>query len=107
MYQIIKNGEAIDLQEKLSWVKYQVKNDIVISCNEEDGQGILCGGYVIDENGNTVWQENSVIYSVVGKPQCIDYEYVEINEMKWYAVSKQQRADIDFIAVMAGIDLEV
>jgi len=94
MYQIIKNGEVVELQEKLSWVKHQAKNDILISCSEEDGQGILCGSNVVDEEGNSAWQANSVIYSVVGKPQCKDFEYVEVNEIKWYPISTQQSSDI-------------
>jgi len=101
----MKNGEVIELQEKLSWVMYQIKNDIIISCNEEDGQGILVGAYVIDEQGKSVWQANSVVYSVVGKPQCLEYEYAEINEIKWYPLATQQRADLDYVAIMTGVDL--
>ena len=104
MYQIVKNAEVIELQEKLSWVKYQSKNDIVISCSEEDGQGILCGSNVVDEEGKTAWQENSVIYSVVGKLQCKDFEYVEVNEIKWYPISLQQTSDIsDLNEAISGI----
>ena len=105
MYQIVKDGKVIELQEKLSWVKYQAKNDIVISCNEEEGQGILCGAYITDENGKSVWNENAVIYSVVGKPQFKDCEFVTANELKWYPISTKQRADIDYLSVMTGVTL--
>lgn len=105
MYQIIKNGGVIELQETLSWVKHQAKNDIVISCDEEDGQAILCGAYITDETGKSVWAENSVIYSVVGKPQFKDYEFVTANELKWYPILTKQRADIDFISAMTGVTL--
>lgn len=107
MFEIIKNGETIELQESLNWVRYQSNNDTVVSCNEDIGQGILCGSYVTDDTGNQVWQANSVIYSVAGKPQCKDYEFVTIEEIKWYSVSQKQRSDIDFIAIMVDIDLEV
>lgn len=94
MYEIIKNGEVIELQEKLDWVRLEKKNDIMVSCNEEDGQAILS-------------KDKSTIYAIVSKPQVKDFEIVEINEIKWYTVSEQQRADIDFIAVMTDIDLGV
>ena len=105
MYQIIKNSEVVELQEKLSWVMFQAKNDIMVSCNEEDGQGVLCGSNVADEEGVSAWQANSIVYSVVGKPQCKDLDYVEIQDIKWYPIATQQRADLDYLSIMTGVDL--
>lgn len=91
MFQIIKNGEAIEVQEKLHWVKDQ-KNGVLISCEEKDGQGILSA-------------DQSVIYSVIGKPQLREFEFVGVEEVKWYSVTDQQRADIDYLAIIAEVEL--
>ena len=104
MYQIRKNGHVVELQDSLSWVKDQ-PNGILISCEESEGRGILCGAHVTDEEGVTTFQKNSVIYSVVGKPQMREFDFVEIEEIKWYPIAEQQRADTDYIAIMTGVEL--
>ena len=104
MYEIKKDGVTLELQDSLSWVRDQ-KNGVLISCDEKDGVGILVGSYHKNEDGNEIFQKNSVIYSVVGKPQLRDFEFVEANEIKWYPVSAQQRADIDYVAIMTGVEL--
>lgn len=91
MFEIIKDGITLELQDNLSWVRDQ-NNGVIISCDEKDGVGILSA-------------DQSQIYSVVGKPQLREFEFVEVKEVKWYPISEQQRADIDYVAIMTGVDL--
>lgn len=91
MYEIIKNGHVIELQEALTWVRKQ-SNGVIVTCDAIDGAGILSGN-------------QETLYSVIGKPQLEDYEFVEVREIKWYPVSEQQRADIDYIAIMTEVEL--
>lgn len=104
IYEIKKDGERVDLVESLTWVREQ-KNGVIITCESEIGVGILCGSYQKDDSGNEVFQNNSAIYSVVGKPQLKDYAFVEINKLNWYQVAEQQRADVEYLAIMVGVDL--
>lgn len=40
-YKILKNGNVIDVLDRVQFVRYQLKNKVLILCNEEDAQGIL------------------------------------------------------------------
>lgn len=40
-YKVIKNGKVIDVLSQLCFVKYQPKHDVMVSCGENDAQGIL------------------------------------------------------------------
>ncbi|SCG87906.1 Uncharacterised protein [uncultured Clostridium sp.] len=40
-YKILKNGNVIDVLDRVQFVKYQLKNRILMLCNEEEAQGIL------------------------------------------------------------------
>lgn len=91
MFEIVKNGTTIELQDSLTWVRDQ-KNGVIITCDEKDGIGMLSA-------------DKSKIYSVIGKPQLRDFEFVEINEIKWFPVAQKQQADLDYVAIMTGVEL--
>ncbi len=83
MYQLIKDGVLLEEQEKLQWVKWQRFNGIMEICDSEEGQAILGGGMVYnEEEGEEIFQPlNACVYNVVGKPLIKDYEVVEIIEI--------------------------
>lgn len=93
MFQIKKDNAIIEMQGALLWVRDQ-DNEVIISCDEKNGKGILSA-------------DQSTIYSVVGKPQLRDFEFIEIEEVDLYPIVEQQRADVDYIAIMMGVDLSV
>lgn len=40
-YKVIKNDRVIDVLRNLSYVKYQEKHNIMVSCGQSDAQGVL------------------------------------------------------------------
>ena len=111
MFNIIKNGEIIDTKETLSWVKYQSKNDIFLTTSVIDGEGILVGEYKKspidpeDENSETetIYHPNSKIYIVKGRPNPKELEEISIKEIR--EEDEKMMADIDYIAIMTGVNI--
>ena len=48
-YKVIKDGKVIDVLDHLSFVKYQEKHEIMVSCEEKEAQGI------ISSDGEYIW----------------------------------------------------
>ena len=48
-YKVLKDGRVIDALDRLQFVKYQPKHDIMVNCTEDDAQGI------ISSNGKYIW----------------------------------------------------
>ena len=40
-YKVIRNKQVIDVLPRLTYVKYQLKHNILLLCDEKDAQGIL------------------------------------------------------------------
>lgn len=40
-YKVLKDGRVIDALDRLQFVKYQPKHDIMVNCTEDDAQGII------------------------------------------------------------------
>lgn len=78
MYKITKSDGSIELHENLRWCKYQEKNDILISCDIDDGEAILS-------------LDQSVCYNVNFKPVIHEnFEIVTVEEMRWYPIVTEQ-----------------
>lgn len=113
MFKIIRNNEVLEIQEKLDWVKYQRKNDIFISTTVNDGEGVLVGKEVEmpidpeDENSPTemVYQPKAEIYIVEGRNNPKGLEEVIIKEIT--EEDEKRDADIDYLSIMTGVDLNV
>ena len=80
-YKVIKNDRVIDVLENLSYVKYQKKHNIMISCDQSDAQGI------ISSNGQYIWHvdwlynfpdEAKGRYDIVSLEEIDEYEYKQL-----------------------------
>lgn len=72
-YKVIKNNRVIDVLDKLIYVKYQPKHNIMVLCSESEAQGF------ISSDGNTIWHEPSLYKIPVD-----GYDFVEIQEIDEY-----------------------
>lgn len=85
MYKIIKNNTVIDVQQTLSYVKYQLKNNLLLSCPQPQAQGILSS-------------DNSVVWHLEGLPNFPVSGYdtvsaVEIDAEEYQALHQQLFGD--------------
>ena len=72
-YKVLKNDKVIDVLDHLSFVKYQEKHNIMVSCTKEEAQAI------ISSNGEYIWH----VYGLYNLP--VDgYDTVEIQEIGQY-----------------------
>lgn len=72
-YKVIKNNRVIDVLDRLIYLKYQPKHNIMVLCTESEAQAIL------SSDGNTIWHESS-LYKIP-----IDgYDEVEILPISQY-----------------------
>ena len=72
-YKVIKNNRVIDVLDKLLFVKYQPKHNIMVLCSEDEAQGFL------SSDGNTIWHEPS-LYKIPVE----GYDSVELIEIDRY-----------------------
>ena len=56
-YKVIKNNKVIDVLDKLVFLKYQPKHEIMVLCDENEAQAIL------SSDNNTIWHE-STLYKI-------------------------------------------
>lgn len=74
-YKVIKNNKVIDVLEKLIFLKYQPKHQIMVICDESEAQAIL------SSDNNTIWHETSLYkipvdgYDTVTIEEIDKYEY--------------------------------
>lgn len=77
-YKVLKNGRVIDALDRLHFVKYQPKHDIMVNCTEDEAQG------VISSNGKYIWHVDgyylipSLEYDTVTLEPIDKYEYDQI-----------------------------
>lgn len=72
-YKVIKDGKVIDVLDHLSFVKYQEKHEIMVSCEEKEAQGI------ISSDGEYIWHVKGLYNIPINK-----YDTVEIEEIDEY-----------------------
>ena len=72
-YKVMKNDKVIDVLDHLSFVKYQEKHNIMISCKQNEAQGI------ISSDGEYIWHVKGLYNIPINK-----YDTVEIEEIDEY-----------------------
>mgnify|MGYP006879563630 FL=1 len=72
-YKVLKDGRVIDALDRLQFVKYQPKHDIMVNCTEDDAQGI------ISSNGKYIWHVEG--YYLIPSP---DYDTVTLEPIDKY-----------------------
>lgn len=74
-YKVIKNRQVIDVLDKLVYVKYQLKHNILLLCEESEAQGIL------SSNGEYAWHTPTLlkfpidIFDTVTVEEIDEYEF--------------------------------
>lgn len=74
-YKVIKNNKVIDVLDKLIYMKYQPKHQIMVLCDENEAQAIL------SSDKSTVWHEVTMYripvhgYDTVRIEPIDEYEY--------------------------------
>lgn len=92
MFKIIKDGQQVGATEAPNYIKLQ-QNGCYTLCSEDEAQGIVHEGRV---------------YHLFSRPEMLGEEETIVlahQDVGW--VVSQQRADIDYLAAMNGVDLYV
>lgn len=75
-YKVIKNNKVIDVLDKLIFLKYQQKHNIMVICNESEAQAIL------SSDNNTIWHEETLRKIPVGNYDTVKVEQIDEYEYK-------------------------
>lgn len=77
-YKVLKDGKVIDVLDRLIYLKYQPKHDIMLLCSEDDAQAIL------SSDQTSIWHEASLYnipvsgYDTVTIEEIDSYEYTRL-----------------------------
>lgn len=80
-YKVLKNDKVIDVLDHLSFVKYQEKHNIMVSCTKEEAQAI------ISSDGKYVWHVTGLYnipisgYDTVYLEEIDKYEYEQLKAL--------------------------
>ena len=72
-YKLVKNNKVVDVLDRLTYLKWQPKNKIMLLCGLDEAQAIL------GSDGNTVWHVEGLYDLPVD-----GYETVKIIEIEQY-----------------------
>lgn len=75
-YKVIKNDKVIDVLDKLVYMKYQPKHNIMVLCSESEAQAIL------SSDKNTIWHEDTLYRIPVSGYDTVHIEEISIDEYK-------------------------
>lgn len=75
-YKVIKNNRVIDVLDKLIFLKYQKKHDIMILCDPEEAQAIL------SSDSNTIWHEKTLDNLPINKYETVEVEEIDEHEYR-------------------------
>lgn len=75
-YKVLKDNKVIDVLDKLIFLKYQAKHDIMIICNADDAEAIL------SSDGNTIWHEESLKEIPVNRYGAVQIEQIDEHEYR-------------------------
>lgn len=78
-YKVIKDNKVIDVLDKLIFLRYQKKHNIMILCNEAEAQGIL------SSDKKHVWHEET-LYNIPSEAG--EYDTVRLEEIDIYEYEK-------------------
>lgn len=93
-YKVIKNGRVIDVLDKLLFLKYQKKHNVMLLCDESEAQAIL------SSNQNEIWHVKGMYkipvegYDTVELHEIDKYEY---NQLKTLNYKSPQEIVDDFV----------
>ena len=76
-YKVLKDNKVIDLLDHLSFVKYQEKHGIMVSCAKEEAQAIL------SSDGEYIWH----VYGLYNIPVA-GYDTVALEEIDVYTYNQ-------------------
>lgn len=75
-YKVIKNNKVIDVLERLIFLKYQKKHDIMLYCNGDEAQAIL------SSDGSTIWHEETLNKIPVDRYETVRVEEIDYHEYR-------------------------
>ena len=75
-YKVIYNGRVIDVLDKLIYLKWQEKHNIMILCDENSAQAIL------SSDGDTIWHEDTLYNIPVSGFETVHIEPIDEFEYK-------------------------
>ena len=73
-YKALKNDKVIDVLDHLSFVKYQEKHNIMVSCAKEEAQAI------ISSDGEHIWHVDGLYNIPVGGYDTVVLKEVDVYE---------------------------
>lgn len=82
-YKVIKDGRVIDVLDKLVYLKYQPRHNIMVLCHEDEAQAIL------SSDKNNVWHESTLYtipvsgYDTVTLTEIDKYEYEQLKILNY------------------------
>lgn len=79
-YKVIKNNRTIDILSHLTYLKYQPKHNIMVTCTEDDAQAIL------SSDGKYIWHIPELYKIPVD-----GYDTVELVEIDLYEYEELKR----------------
>lgn len=74
-YKVMKDNKVIDVLDKLVFLKYQPRHDVMVNCTEDDAQAFL------SSDKNTIWHDITFYnipipgYDTVSLVEIDEYEY--------------------------------
>lgn len=77
-YKVVKDDRVIDVLDKLIFLKYQPRHNVMVLCAEDEAQAIL------SSDKNTIWHETTFYnipidgYDTVSLIQIDEYEYMRL-----------------------------
>lgn len=74
-YKVLKNNKVVDVLDRLIFVKYQPKNEIMVACAKNEAQAI------ISSDGETIWHVYGLYRIPVGGYDTV--ELIEIDEYEY------------------------
>lgn len=75
-YKVMKNNKVIDVLEKLIFLKYQPKHQIMVICDEPEAQAIL------SSDKNTIWHESTLYKIPVEGYDTVTLEEIDVYEYR-------------------------
>ena len=76
-YKVMKNNRVIDVLDKLIFLKYQPKHEIMVLCDENEAQAIL------SSDGNNIWHESTLYKIPVDEPKFDTVELIAIDKYEY------------------------
>lgn len=89
-YKVIKNNKVIDVLDNLTYLKYQLKNKIMLLSGEGDAQAIL------GSDGNTIWHVEGFYdlpveagnYEIIKLVEIDKYEYNQLKVLNGRSIQE-------------------